>query len=130
MPTAKQLIIFAIFEDYNAQNPTTRIEVSLDDLADLDEKFDNHCHDELYDTYQEFRESGIPTNIRPEWSRHYETDSVARKLGDKWVGWTYYYGGGKYGEPEAIPYEDDAYFLNLDKEVEVVEIKRTFSKVQ
>lgn len=130
MPTASQLIMFAIFEDHNANNPEHKIEVSLDDLDDLDEKFDLHGLDLLYDTYNEFREGEITTNIEPAHSRHYETNSVARKIGDKWVGWTYYYGGGKHGEPEAIDWINSAYYLNLDSEIQVIETKRTFSKVQ
>ena len=44
-----------------------------------------------------------------------------------WVGWTYWYGGGKYGEPEAIDWMDDAYDLACTEEEKVVTV-RTFTK--
>ena len=69
-------------------------------------------------------ETGLPCD----WSRHYESKSVAAKMPDgSWVGWTYWYGGGKYGEPEAIDWMDDAYDLACTEEEKVV-IVRTFSK--
>jgi len=45
-----------------------------------------------------------------------------------YIGWTYWYGGGKHGNPEEIEWVSDAYFLNLEKEEEITIIKRTFSK--
>ncbi len=30
-------------------------------------------------------------------------------LDGSWVGWTYWYGGGKHGEPGSIPWIEDAY---------------------
>jgi hypothetical protein len=46
-----------------------------------------------------------------------------------WVGWTYWYGGGKHGEPSAMPWIEDAY--NLDcKEERVMMTKRTFTKAE
>lgn len=82
----------------------------------------------LQDDISEFRggfdeETGIPTP----YSRHYETKSVAKKLQDgRWVGWTYYYGGGKHSEPEAVDWMDKAYFLDCTEEQKVVTV-RTFT---
>lgn len=69
-------------------------------------------------------ETGIPCNF----SRHYESNSVAAKMPDgSWVGWTYWHGGGKYGEPEAIEWMEDAYGLACSEEEKTV-IVRTFTK--
>ena len=68
------------------------------------------------------------TDIPCQWSRQYESKSVAAKMPDgSWVGWTYWYGGGKHGEPEAIDWMDDAYDLACTEEEKVV-IVRTFTK--
>lgn len=68
------------------------------------------------------------TNIRREYSRHYESMSVAKKMGDgSWVGWTYWYGGGKHGQPESIDWISDAYELDCKEEEKVV-IVREFTK--
>jgi len=86
--------------------------------------------DESYVQYarSEVRSSGIETGLPCKSSRHYESKSVAAKMPDgSWVGWTYWYGGGKYGEPEAIDWMDDAYDLACTEEEKVV-IVRTFSK--
>lgn len=82
------------------------------------------------DPREEFRQSGEATEIPCDWSRHYESKSVARKLSDgTWVGWTYWYGGGKHGEPEAVDWMDSAYELNVTEEEKTV-VVRTFKKVE
>ncbi len=74
----------------------------------------------------EVRCTGEETGLdRGKWSRHYETEEVASKFGDVWVGWTYYSGGGKFGEPEAYDWISEAYFVDC-KEKEVVAIQRVF----
>ena len=49
----------------------------------------------------------------PEWrdSRHYECKAVAKKIGDRWVCWLYWFGGGKHGEPDAIDWIEDARYV-------------------
>lgn len=82
-----------------------------------------------WDAIQEFR-SGYDeeTKIECDHSRHYESKSVAKQLDDgTWVGWTYWYGGGKHGEPEAVDWMGYAYFLDVKEEEKVVTI-RTFTK--
>ncbi len=71
---------------------------------------------------------GEDTGLPCDWSRCYESKSVAGKMGDKWVGWTYWYGGGKHSEPTAIDWISDAYFLDVKEEEKVVKV-RTFAKV-
>lgn len=81
-----------------------------------------------WDFESEFREGDEETNIPADWSRHYECKSVAAKLSDgSWVGWNYWYGGGKHGNPEEIEWMEDAYDLDC-KEEEKTLIVRTFTK--
>ena len=74
-------------------------------------------------------EAGKSRPISPsEYDRHYETKTVATQMDDgSWVGWVYWYGGGKYGEPEAIEWIEDAYDLDCVEEEKVV-VVRTFAK--
>lgn len=82
--------------------------------------------DGYYDVLSEVREGDEETEIGGEYSRYYESKSVAAKMLDgSWVGWTYWYGGGKHGDPESIPWMDDAYDLDVSQ-VQVV--KNVFVK--
>lgn len=81
------------------------------------------------DCESEFREGEVETKLPTCYSRHYECKEVARKLSDgTWVGWTFWYGGGKHGEPEAVEWMEDAYNLELT-EKEMVVIVQEFKKV-
>lgn len=83
---------------------------------------------EHWDAMNEVREGEAETDIKCDWSRHYESKSVAaRYLDGSWVGWTYWYGGGKHGEPEGIDWIPDAYALDVIEEEKLVTV-RTFSK--
>lgn len=82
-----------------------------------------------HDYLSELRTSGTLTNIPREYSRHYESESVALKFDDVWIGWTYWFGGGKHGNPEGIDWISNAYFLTVVKEEEVIVLKRTFAKI-
>src|ERR1035437_9358171 len=67
----------------------------------IDEVYDDFKND-IYDYEYEFREGEVETDISCDYSRHYESNSEATKAPNGiWVGWTYWYGGGKHGEPEA-----------------------------
>ncbi len=95
--------------------------------ANVDDIYDSE--EEKWDAINEIRYRGIETNIPCEYSRHYESKSVAAKAPDgSWVGWTYWYGGGKHGEPEAIDWMKGAYQLECVEEEKVVTV-RTFSRV-
>lgn len=86
--------------------------------------------DELWDTLSEVRAGEVETGLPCEYSRHYESYSVAAKLPDgSWVGWTYWYGGGKHGEPESIDWMEDAYDLDCLEEVKPMTV-RTFTKIE
>lgn len=90
---------------------------------------DTEWGDYIYDQLDEFRSSGenidIPTG---QCSSHYECSQVARQLDNgQSVSWTYWYGGGKHGEPEAIDWMDEAYFVECKQETKVVNI---YSKIE
>lgn len=96
----------------------------------IDELYDEGLDDtDLYDAIQEIRDElrceGLPTGIKPrDYSRHYECNEVATLLSDgTWVGWTYWYGGGKYGEPEAIKWIDDAYDIECTETEKLVVVR-------
>lgn len=101
----------------------TDVIITVDNVDELFEE-----HDSLQDAIEEFRSSGIETSLpTQQWSRHYEYESVARQVCDgSWVGWTYFHGGGKHGEPEAIDWMDSAYEVNCVSEERLV-IVNTFS---
>lgn len=85
---------------------------------------------EIQDTEDEFRCGQVETNIPPETSRHYEARSVARKMTDgSWIGWTYWFGGGKHGEPESIPWMENAYELDCTETEQVVTVRDFKKKV-
>lgn len=80
-----------------------------------------------WDAQGEVREGQVETGLKSEFSRSYESKAVAAKAADgSWVGWTYWYGGGKHGEPESIEWMELAYSLNCTEEEKVVTV-RTFT---
>lgn len=84
-------------------------------LKELDAEY------EVVDTENELRCSGVPTGLPCDYSRHYESKSVAAEMLDgSWVGWTYWHGGGKHGEPELIPWMEDAYEVETWEEMQPV----------
>lgn len=114
-----------------AQDPELNFGLPLDTDEQVEEAFsrfeesDNH-----WDYLSEFREGQEETNIDAPYSRHYESRSVARKLSDgSWVGWTYWYGGGKHGDPESIDWIEDAYDLTCVEETKTIVVK-TFTIVE
>lgn len=96
--------------------------------SNIDELYDELVEkNERYEAESELREGEVETGLDCEWSRNYESDAVAMQMPDKsWVGWTYWYGGGKHGEPEAIDWIDDAYDVECKEEEKLV-VVRTFS---
>lgn len=93
------------------------------------DRADEDDPDELYDARNEVRCTGTDTSLPCEYSRHYESKSVAAQaLDGSWVGWTYWYGGGKHGEPAAIDWMSDAYDVVCTEERKMVTV-RTFAAV-
>lgn len=92
--------------------------------ADIDTLYENN---EDYDAIQEVRTTGTETHLETPFSRHYEVKAVAAKLPDNtWVGWNYWYGGGKHSEPEAIDWIQYAYDVTC---TEVMQPVKVFEKV-
>ncbi|MFM2252019.1 MAG: hypothetical protein RJB68_356 [Pseudomonadota bacterium] len=101
------------------------VEITADNVDALYEENDQDY--ELQDSRNEVRCSGTETGLKAPYSRHYESDAVAAQYVDgSWVGWTYWYGGGKHSEPEAIYWMEDAYEVNCTEEEKVV-VVRTFT---
>lgn len=102
--------------------------VTAENVDDLYEEAETNDDGNLQDARNEVRCSGIETNLGCDWSRHYESKAVAAQAPDgSWVGWTYWYGGGKHGEPEAIDWIEDAYDVACVEEQKIV-TARTFTK--
>jgi len=79
---------------------------------------------------REFREGGKDTGLDGDWSRHYESREVAKQLSDGgWVGWTYWYGGGKHGQPAEIDWINYAYELEVEETQELVTVRK-WTKVE
>lgn len=82
-----------------------------------------------WDPMNEIREGEVETELPCDWSSHYESKSVAAKMPDgSWVGWTYWFGGGKHGEPYAIEWMEEAYDLEIVETKTVV--VNVFKKVE
>lgn len=122
-----------VLADFNSrvgygEAPEPLPEITADNI---DEVFDERGAEwQLQDSTDEFRQGEVETGLPCEWSRNYESKAVAAKMPDgSWVGWTYWYGGGKHGEPEAIDWMEDAYALDVVEEEKVVTV-RTFSRAE
>jgi hypothetical protein len=128
--TPEQILKAAILE-HVAQSikDDEDIELSLEGPFDTEEKIDaafelieeQYLDDQISEAESELRGSYThETGIQAQYSRHYESKAVARQFGDKWVGWTYWYGGGKHGEPESVEWMEHAYFVEVKEETQVV----------
>jgi len=116
----RHLIILRHFDLAGEAPPAPINSETVDDIySDLEDS---------WDARSEVRQGMYETDISPAYSRHYETRSVADQLPDgSWVGWTYYYGGGKHGEPEAMEWMEHAYHLTVTEREQLV-IVRTWAK--
>ena len=101
-------------------------EITSENLESL---YQELIDDDLHWGYEnEMRYGDIETNLPSQTSKHYEAKEVAKKMSDgSWIGWTYWYGGGRFGEPETIDWMSEAYELSYKEEEKVV-IVRTFEK--
>lgn len=115
----KQLII----------NKAIELNTKFDVTDDIDETWEALVDSgEYWDAMSEVREGEVETGLRCEWSRNYESKAVATKLADgSWIGWTYWYGGGKHANPEEIDWVEHAYDVSCVEEEKLV-VVRTFSK--
>lgn len=97
---------------------------SLSSDEEVNEAWDNAREDDrvsdcIQDAKNDFRSAfSHRTEVKCDFSRHYDSESVAVQLDNgKWVGYTYWSGGGKHGEPGAIDWIEDAYFLKATPKV-------------
>ena len=103
-------------------------EINAQTVDDLYDRFEEEYSAAEQDARSEIRDGEVDTDLPSPCSRHYESKSVASKMPDgSWVGWTYWYGGGKHGEPESIDWIDDAYDLDMTEE-EVTITRQNFKK--
>jgi len=83
------------------------------------------------DYEEEYRGGDYNTDLQrddPVFS-YFEQKEVARKMSDgRWVGWTYWYGGGNHAYPEEVEWMEYAYFLECT-EREVLTTIRDFKKI-
>jgi len=99
----------------------------------IEELWDKCVELDILDPYiSDYRYSGIDTGLLERYSdRYYESKEVAKQItrSDKWIGWTYWYGGGKHGEPEAVDWMNDCYLLEIEVAMKpVMEFKVVGSK--
>lgn len=107
-------------EDYRPKmNSAEEIETSFEDAEEVDD---------YWDALEDVRSDGQDTGFKTEYSRNYESKSIAAEVEPGiWVGWTYWYGGGKHGQPEEIEWMEHAYFVNVTTETRTVNV---FARVE
>lgn len=106
------------------------IQFQCEDHSDTQALWDEFREmDEIYEYKEDFRCSGEDTGMKPvNYCRSYENEFVARQLADgNWVGWDYWHGGGKHGNPGEMEWMEDAVFLDMSEQ-EVTITKRTFTR--
>lgn len=124
--TAEMAIWAQLIQESNhAVDDITRL--TAEELQDLIDEIRDEYDCEFYDALSDWRTSGEETSLPCEGSRHYETEQVAGRTPFGWVAWTYWYGGGKHGDPGSIDWIEYAYFVDV-VEKEVTVIQRTFTK--
>jgi len=135
--TPQQKIQWIILNKYFEESGTVEKDgvpeypaITAENIEDIYYEIEEDHGDSLHEYKYELREGEIETDIPCDHSRHYESKSVAAQAPDgTWVGWTYWYGGGKHGEPEAIDWISKAYDLDCQEEERLV-IVQTFTKVE
>lgn len=126
--TAELAIKLAIIQDSEYAFPQEELDhLGVEGLTDAVEEFFEEHYDYFYDMLCEWREVGEDTNLPAPHSRHYETDQVAAPTPFGWVSWTYWYGGGKHGNPSEIDWLEDAFFVDVEEQ-EVTVTQRIFTR--
>lgn len=105
---------------------------TITDPTRLDEKIEEcDAVTEVGDFRDMLRCSGHDTGLDAPHSRHYESRSVAAPMLDgSWVGWTYWYGGGKHGQPSEMPWMEDAYDVTMEEVMMPVKVFKKTAPVQ
>lgn len=124
-----------LLEFYNDLTLSEGVVLSLSNATEISEDLQEYIVGTDYpeDYFTEelncFRENGEECNLyAPQVSRHYDCEYIVRQIKDKWVGWTYWHGGGKHGEPSAIDWMSDAEFVGIASEEVVTVVKREFKR--
>jgi len=117
----KHLILYKI----SADSGEPLVEVTAENVDGL---YDEADEEDIGEAAAELREGEHATGLTAPSSRYYEAKEVAAQAPDgSWIGWTYWYGGGKHGEPEAIDWMASAYALDCVAEEKMTTV-RTFTK--
>lgn len=126
-PTQKiKWAILALEARWNKKQLPAITTENVDELYEALVAEDGH-----WDPMEEIRCTGIASKLTRQVDyqaqRHYEYKEVAAEMPDgTWVGWTYWHGGGKFGEPRAIDWMNDAYFVE-HREEPIVIINHVFT---
>lgn len=125
-PTQKiKWLVLSALAGYAKTAPPPYPCANVDELYAAVERDGNLC-DELRDAISLVRNSGEETGLGVAYRHSYDSRAVAKQLPDgSWVGWSYWHGGGKHGDPSSIPWMGDAYDVTSHEETRVV---RVFNK--
>ena len=86
----------------------------------IDDLFES-CKPDL--DLQEARCAGIDTGLKGPFNRNYECKVLAAKTPDEtWIAWNFWYGGGKHGYPEDIPWIESAFEIRHRTETREVDV--------
>lgn len=119
--TPYQLLQVAVLRKAAELNDADPPEVTEGNIESL---WDKLCEtDTYYDAKGEVRGGEVETGLKCEWSRHYESRAVAANINGQWVGWIYWYGGGKHGEPQEVDWMEYAYLLDCKEEEKTVTVR-------
>jgi hypothetical protein len=128
MKTAKDYITEYVIGEMIESNPEQFAGKTVEGVKEeIEEGEDEDVLHYFNEALGEFRCCGDQSFIKSnKCSRYYDNYEVARILdinGEKIaVGWTYWFGGGKYGEPESVDWLDDAYFCDYTQETRIVDV--------
>jgi hypothetical protein len=125
--TPKQKVKYLVLEMSSELSELSKLSTPKVDASNIDALYD--ALDDTQDARSEVRGGQVETKLPCPYSRHYESKSVAAPTPFGWVGWTYWYGGGKHGEPEAIDWMSDAYDVDVTEETKTV-VVQTFTKAK
>ncbi len=135
--TPQDYIYKSIIEDVLGcgDDITLNCELTLENASEIynnpEEYFTgtDYPRDYIYEATYEYRHMGEECNLySSKSSRHYDDTFVVKQIEDVWVGWIYWSGGGKHGEPHAIDWISDAEFVKVQSEEVVTVVKRTFMR--
>ena len=121
----KTIILKVIADEYDDSIESLPMETD-EDVEYLYEVF--HGLDS-YGYEEEFRQGEYKTKLKTSsFSRCYESTEVASKMFDgTLVGWTYWYGGGKHGDPSSIDWMYDSYEVTSEPKVVTIDV---FTRVE